>query len=339
MKKNLSMRRQWVKLWINEWLEGTTRFQLSAVQRSIWIDLLALAGRSRYPGIVCAGKTGEDLTGYPINYLCPLLGVSEKDFQEAIIMFKKQDRLSTSSSDDAPVITLKTWESYQSEYQRQKGYKEEYKDQPVIPPSESDIKRFWSFVEKTDKCWLWIGTTAGGYGRFNYRYRTFSAHRISYQLALRTIPNGFILDHLCTNKLCVNPDHLNPVSYAENTRYLHKSPKYEQNGKQVYHNIEGEGEGEGEREGEVEIDNGPRPQCLQDVIDYMTKIKINDPHLEAEKWWDYFESVGWLVGRKKAPMKSWRACVRTWQRNNNGRQSQMDIALDEFNERYKNDPQ
>jgi hypothetical protein len=54
-------KRSWVKLWTNEWLDGTTRYQMSDAQRAFWIDLLAMAGRSRFPGIICAGRDGQNL--------------------------------------------------------------------------------------------------------------------------------------------------------------------------------------------------------------------------------------------------------------------------------------
>ena len=60
-------KRSWVKLWTNEWLDGTTRYQMSDAQRAFWIDLLAMAGRSRFPGIVCAGRDGKYFVGYPLS--------------------------------------------------------------------------------------------------------------------------------------------------------------------------------------------------------------------------------------------------------------------------------
>ena len=57
--KPLYGKRTWVKLWVSEWLDGTTRFQMSGAERAFWIDLLAMAGRSRHPEVVCAGKDGD----------------------------------------------------------------------------------------------------------------------------------------------------------------------------------------------------------------------------------------------------------------------------------------
>lgn len=66
---------------------------------------------------------------------------------------------------------------------------------------------------KTDTCWNWIGAiTSRGYGNF----RSKLAHRVSYEKYVGTIPDGLTLDHMCDNKLCVNPEHLEPKTQYEN---------------------------------------------------------------------------------------------------------------------------
>lgn len=83
--------------------------------------------------------------------------------------------------------------------------------------------RFWANVEKTDGCWLWRGyTVLSGYGRFHIGSRTdgsreqIYAHRYSYESIVGPIPAGAELDHLCRDRRCVNPAHLQPVSRQEN---------------------------------------------------------------------------------------------------------------------------
>lgn len=79
--------------------------------------------------------------------------------------------------------------------------------------------RFWAKAEKTESCWEWRGTRdRAGYGRFSdgRRFGTNIAHRISYLLTHGSIPAGLDLDHLCRNRGCVNPDHLEPVTHHEN---------------------------------------------------------------------------------------------------------------------------
>lgn len=78
-------------------------------------------------------------------------------------------------------------------------------------------KRFWIKVDKTKDCWNWIGSTWGkGYGKYTVNDKSIAAHRFAYQDIKGDIPKGLQLDHLCMNKLCVNPDHLEPVTNSEN---------------------------------------------------------------------------------------------------------------------------
>jgi hypothetical protein len=83
--------------------------------------------------------------------------------------------------------------------------------------AETVENRFWSKVLKTDTCWIWTGeTTVTGYGRFKNYSRKVQAHRFSYELHKGQIPDGMVIDHLCRNRACVNPDHLEAKSQKEN---------------------------------------------------------------------------------------------------------------------------
>jgi len=81
--------------------------------------------------------------------------------------------------------------------------------------------RFWAKVRFTGACWEWTGsTTPGGYGHIGaggHDGQTLLAHRVAYQLLVGPISTGLTLDHLCRNRRCVNPDHLEPVTGRENT--------------------------------------------------------------------------------------------------------------------------
>lgn len=70
-------------------------------------------------------------------------------------------------------------------------------------------------------CWIWTGTKGeGGYGQFRMGPRMVPAHRIAWLDGGRknTIPEGHVIDHLCRNAPCVNPQHLEPVSQLTNVQ-------------------------------------------------------------------------------------------------------------------------
>jgi len=85
------------------------------------------------------------------------------------------------------------------------------------PISKEDT--LWERVEVTGFCWNWTGyLNRAGYGRFMHEGRMQLSHRVSYETLVASIPEGLVIDHLCRNPRCVNPDHLEPVTKAENTR-------------------------------------------------------------------------------------------------------------------------
>jgi len=90
-------------------------------------------------------------------------------------------------------------------------------------PVKTVEERFWPKVEKTDGCWLWRGCILKtGYGAFylkkNGVRKSMRAHRVAYELVVGPIADGLTLDHLCRVTTCVNPQHLEPVTLAENIR-------------------------------------------------------------------------------------------------------------------------
>lgn len=74
--------------------------------------------------------------------------------------------------------------------------------------------------DTAEGCWLWTGSVnQGGYSQFRKDGAT-SGHRAAYSLFVGEIPEGLHIDHLCGVRHCVNPDHLEAVTQAENNRRM-----------------------------------------------------------------------------------------------------------------------
>lgn len=77
--------------------------------------------------------------------------------------------------------------------------------------------RFWAKVRRDgDGCWEWFGSRRDGYGLFWVNGHHINAHIFAYESTNGAVPDGLCLDHLCRNRGCVNPKHLEPVTIQEN---------------------------------------------------------------------------------------------------------------------------
>jgi hypothetical protein len=91
---------------------------------------------------------------------------------------------------------------------------------------ETDVRKYIQgrVTVLEDGCWLWkLTPDTHGYGVAARRtgkgsYTRLRAHRLSYETYVGAIPDGLDLDHLCRNRACCNPDHLEPVTRRENIR-------------------------------------------------------------------------------------------------------------------------
>jgi len=109
------MRRKWVKIWVDESLTGTVRFDLIPAERSIWYDLIILAGACRVPGQISSNET----TPFPHDYIANLLQVPLDLLQTTLKKLADTGRISENENG----IHITNWLKYQSEYDRQKKYR------------------------------------------------------------------------------------------------------------------------------------------------------------------------------------------------------------------------
>jgi len=94
-------------------------------------------------------------------------------------------------------------------------------DRPVVTRGRSLAERLADkyIVDETTGCWVWTNATEEGYGRIRVGgagSKRTPAHRAMYEIVVGPIPDGLQLDHLCRNRACINPDHLDPVTLVEN---------------------------------------------------------------------------------------------------------------------------
>lgn len=101
-----------------------------------------------------------------------------------------------------------------------------YRQIPTL--NEKQIRQFYKKIDKngSNGCWIWTASISGRYGQFNLNGSMYRAHRISYELAVGTIPEDMDIDHLCENTHCVRPEHLEAVTQKENCRrYIANHPE------------------------------------------------------------------------------------------------------------------
>lgn len=88
-------------------------------------------------------------------------------------------------------------------------------------PQKGQINTADALIDKAYEdefgCWIWEkGFTNSGYAKATVNYKTVLVHRFMYENLVGPIPEGMQLDHLCRDKRCINPDHLEPVTLQEN---------------------------------------------------------------------------------------------------------------------------
>ena len=82
-------------------------------------------------------------------------------------------------------------------------------------------------ISDDSQCWSWKSPLVQGRAKIKYRYKSLFAYRVAYEYFVGAIPDGLTLDHLCENKGCVNPFHLEPVTQGENVSRHFENRRYE----------------------------------------------------------------------------------------------------------------
>lgn len=109
------MARRWIKVWVAESLRGTIRFDFTPAERSVWYDLLILAGDCRQEGLIAPG-TGSP---YPLKWIAGTLNITTVLLKKTLEICKSSERI----ENDGNGIRILNWHKYQSEYERQKPFR------------------------------------------------------------------------------------------------------------------------------------------------------------------------------------------------------------------------
>ena len=83
------------------------------------------------------------------------------------------------------------------------------------------FQKLWDRIDASGPCWNWNGhVKENGYGSFNHDGQPVYPHRAMYENFIAPIPDGWVVDHVCNNRRCCNPDHLQAVTQSENLYFV-----------------------------------------------------------------------------------------------------------------------
>jgi len=115
-------KRSWVKFWVTGWLHGSIRWQLDPSERGVWADLICLAGECGKEGTIC----DNDGQSYPRDFIANQLNIPRVLLDTTIAKCRHEGRL----EDRDDLLIICNWQTYQSEYDRVKQYRQSKKEEP-----------------------------------------------------------------------------------------------------------------------------------------------------------------------------------------------------------------
>jgi len=136
-----SWKKRWIKLYVTGWLHGTIRWQLKAEERGVWADFLALAGEAQKDGAIC-DNDGRPL---PLDFIANQLNIKRSLLDRFIAKAIDENMIRI---DDTGVIHISNYMAYQSEYERQKPYRQA--DTPAY--SEAEFSKDRAAIEDSLGC-------------------------------------------------------------------------------------------------------------------------------------------------------------------------------------------
>lgn len=132
-------RRQWVKLYCYELLHGSVSYQLSEAEQSVWVKLLCFAGLCGNEGLI----SDHDLRPFPHAFIIHEIHTDEVIFEATLKKCKEEGRV----SEDGQGIKITNWTKYQSEYDRQKPWRDRKKALQEPDPEKFNQGRLQEVVK------------------------------------------------------------------------------------------------------------------------------------------------------------------------------------------------
>jgi hypothetical protein len=147
--------RKWIKLWVDPWLDGTTRYMNSGSERAFWVDLLAEAGRSRFPGYICPGQENGQLIGYPLPWYQSKQ--PDLDIMATFQKFAAQRKIAYTITCNNPVsivVQILNWNKYQApmdDATRARMSRDRKKNQSLSSASRGSVTQRHDETSRSDR--------------------------------------------------------------------------------------------------------------------------------------------------------------------------------------------